>query len=159
MIRVEGITKTFGKNDVLNGITLEIKKGEIFTLIGPSGSGKTTVLRILDLLDTPTSGIYLFDGTDMQDPETDALAFRRRMAMVFQKPAVLNTTVEENVAFGLKFRKVNPAAIAGKVAAALGLVGLSHLAGQEGRHPLGGRDPACGDCPGHGDGSRSAADG
>ena len=130
MIRIEGITKTFGKNDVLKGITLEIKKGEIFTLIGPSGSGKTTVLRILDLLDKPTSGTYLFDGTDMQAPDTDVLAFRRRMAMVFQKPAVLNTTVEENVAFGLKFRKVNPTAIAGKVAAALGLVGLSHLPGR-----------------------------
>ena len=130
MIRIEDITKTFGKNDVLKGITLEIKKGEIFTLIGPSGSGKTTVLRILDLLDKPTSGTYLFDDTDTQAPGTDVLAFRRRMAMVFQKPAVLNTTVEENVAFGLKFRNANPSEITGKVAAALGLVGLSHLAGR-----------------------------
>ena len=82
------------------------RPGEIFTLIGPSGSGKTSLIRLIDLLDTPTAGKIFFDGTDTATHEKDRLAIRRRMAMVFQKPAVLNTTVANNVAFGLKFRGV-----------------------------------------------------
>jgi len=127
MIRLEAITKKFGTTSVVKGVDLEIHDGEIFTLIGPSGSGKTTVLRILDLLDTPTTGRYFFDGADTQAHGADTLALRRRMAMVFQKPAVLNTTVAENVAFGLKFRGVASARIRERVAAALDLVGLAHL--------------------------------
>ncbi len=130
MIRLHGITKKFGKTEVLREIDLEIKDGEIFTLIGPSGSGKTTILRIIDLLEKPTSGKYLFDGADTQGPDADELAIRRRIAMVFQKPAVLNTTVDENIAFGLKFRKTNSADITRQVASALKLVGLSHLSGR-----------------------------
>ncbi len=130
MIRLRGITKKFGKTDVLKGIDLEIKDGEIFTLIGPSGSGKTTILRIIDLLEKPTSGTYFFDGADTQEPGVDELAFRRRIAMVFQKPAVLNTTVDENIAFGLKFRHTGTAEIAKQVPSALELVGLSHLSGR-----------------------------
>jgi len=130
MIRMEGITKKFGETEVIRGMDLEIKNGEVFTLIGPSGSGKTTILRIIDLLEKPTSGRYLFDGMDTQAPGADEISIRRRMAMVFQKPAVLNTTVDENVAFGLKFRKTDSAEIARRVAAALDLVGLSHLTGR-----------------------------
>ncbi|MFA5236831.1 MAG: ABC transporter ATP-binding protein [Methanoregula sp.] len=128
MIRLARITKSFGKSEVLHGIDLKIRPGEIFTLIGPSGSGKSTLLRILDLLDAPSDGTYHFDGTDTQDPAADPLILRRRMAMVFQKPAVLNTSVEENVAFGLKFRGVDPKVIHERVSAALDQVGLLHLA-------------------------------
>lgn len=127
MIQITGVTKTFGPTGVLKGIDLTIKRGEIFTLIGPSGSGKTTVLRILDLLETPTDGQYFFDGIDTRAPDADTLQIRRRMAMVFQKPAVLNTTVEKNIAFGLKFRQTPEAEITRRVASALELVGLSHL--------------------------------
>ncbi|MDD1694914.1 MAG: ATP-binding cassette domain-containing protein, partial [Methanoregula sp.] len=103
---------------------LKIKKGEIFTLIGPSGSGKTTLLRVLDLLDLQSDGRLVFDGTDTHAPETVRLAIRRRMSMVFQKPAVLNTTVAENVAFGLKFRGVPRRESQRKVLSALELVDL-----------------------------------
>jgi len=128
MIKLTGITKTFGKTEVIRGIDLEIRRGEIFTLIGPSGCGKTTLLRLLDLLETPTGGTYHFEDIDTQDPSTDLLALRRRMAMVFQKPAVLNTSVQENVAFGLKFRGVDPDVIPDRVREALERVGLFHLA-------------------------------
>ncbi|MDO9550278.1 MAG: phosphate ABC transporter ATP-binding protein, partial [Methanoregula sp.] len=124
MIRISGLTRKAGERKILEDINLEIQRGEIFTLIGPSGSGKTTLLRLVDLLDRPTSGKILFDGKDTNDTEQVRLAIRRRMGMVFQKSAVLNTTVAENVAFGLKFRGTDPAQIAPRVTAALELVGL-----------------------------------
>jgi len=128
MIRIEHLTKAFGSKESLKEISLEIRKGEIFTLIGPSGSGKTTLIRLIDLLDTPTSGKIIFGGTDTSASESTRLLIRRRMGMVFQKPAVLNATVAKNVAFGLKFRGVSQQEIKRKVPEALDLVGLSHLA-------------------------------
>ncbi|NMB79037.1 MAG: ABC transporter ATP-binding protein [Methanomicrobiales archaeon] len=125
MIRIDRITRSFGTSETLHDITLEIRKGEIFTFIGPSGSGKTTLIRLIDLLDVPTTGRIFFDGQDTKTTEAGRLAIRRRMGMVFQKPAVLNTTVAENVAFGLKFRGVEKRTIPEKVRSALELVGLS----------------------------------
>jgi tungstate transport system ATP-binding protein len=131
MIRIEGLTRAFGAKCALRNVTLEIHNGEIFTLIGPSGSGKSTLIRLIDLLDIPTSGIIFFDGTDTAGSEKDRLAIRRRMSMVFQKPAVLNTTVAENVAFGLKFRGVPVKEAEEKVKFALNLVGLADLYGRK----------------------------
>ncbi|HEX3001496.1 MAG TPA: ABC transporter ATP-binding protein [Methanoregula sp.] len=127
MIRIERLTKAAGQREILTDISLAIRKKEIFTLIGPSGSGKTTLIRLIDLLDTPTSGRIFFDGADTAGPGNDRLALRRRMGMVFQNPAVLNTTVAENVAFGLKFRGVPDADTRDRVEKALDLVGLSDL--------------------------------
>ncbi len=124
MIRIERMSKTFGNKETIRNISLEIRKGEIFTLIGPSGCGKTTIIRLIDLLDTPTSGKIFFDGEDTTAPHADMIAIRRRMGLVFQKPAVLNTTVEKNVGFGLKFRGVPAAEIKKRVLEALDLVGL-----------------------------------
>ncbi|MFA5254427.1 MAG: ATP-binding cassette domain-containing protein, partial [Methanoregula sp.] len=104
---------------------LTVKKGEIFTLIGPSGSGKTTLIRLIDLLDRPSSGRLVFDGTDTNAAESVRIALRRRMGMVFQKPVVLNTTVSENVAFGLKFRGQYSRDSTKTINEALDLVGLS----------------------------------
>lgn len=130
MIRIEQLSRIYGNRNVLEGISLEIRNGEIFTLIGPSGSGKTTLLRLIDLLDVPTSGRIVIDGSDAPGTEKQRLALRRRMGMVFQKPAVLNTTVAENIAFGLKFRGVSIDVQREKIAGALDLVGLSGLAGR-----------------------------
>lgn len=127
MIRIERLTKAVGQQEILTGISLAIRKGEIFTLIGPSGSGKTTLIRLIDLLDSPSSGEIFFDGAASAGSEQDRLAIRRRMSMVFQKPAVLNTTVAENVAFGLKFRGVTAKDAEEKVKTALTLVGLTDL--------------------------------
>ena len=124
MIRISGLSRQVGEQKILNDINLELRAGEIFTLIGPSGSGKTTLLRLIDLLERPTSGVIAFDGKDTAGPEQSRLAIRRRMSMVFQKPVVLNTTVAENVAFGLKFRGTDPNQIAPRVTAALELVEL-----------------------------------
>ncbi|MFA4826541.1 MAG: ABC transporter ATP-binding protein [Methanoregula sp.] len=124
MIRISGLARQAGERNILEDINLEIRRGEIFTLIGPSGSGKTTLLRLIDLLDLPTAGTIFFDGQDTAGTEQVRLAIRRRMSMVFQKPAVLNTTVAENVAFGLKFRGADPAQVPDRVRSALELVGL-----------------------------------
>lgn len=127
MIRIERLTKKFGSAETIKETDLKIRAGEIFTFIGPSGSGKTTLIRLIDLLDWPTSGTIYFDNIDTDGTEQVRLAIRRRMGMVFQKPAVLNTTVAKNVAFGLKFRRVPEAEAQKKVRAALELVGLPHF--------------------------------
>lgn len=128
MIRIEGLTKTFGSAEIIKRTNLDIRAGEIFTFIGPSGSGKTTLIRLIDLLEWPTSGRIFFDGIDTGGTEQVRLSIRRRMGMVFQKPAVLNTTVAKNVAFGLKFRGIPEAEAQQKVQGALELVGLPHCA-------------------------------
>jgi tungstate transport system ATP-binding protein len=128
MIRIEGLTRRAGGKTILDSIDLEIHRGEIFTFIGPSGSGKTTLLRLIDLLDLPTTGTIIFDSTDTAASNAVRLSIRRRMAMVFQKPAVLNTTVSGNVAFGLKFRGIAKSEIDTRVPEALDIVGLLHLA-------------------------------
>jgi len=128
VIRLEGISRRAGSKTILESVNLEIQRGEIFAFIGPSGSGKTTVLRLIDLLDTPTTGTIIVDGTNTTASNAVRLSLRRRMAMVFQKPAVLNTTVSGNVAFGLKFRRVEKSEIESRVHEALDIVELLHLA-------------------------------
>ena len=71
MIKLTGLSKAYDGNQVLNGIDLEVKKGDIVVIIGPSGTGKSTLLRCLNLLETPTSGTITFEGTEITDPKTD----------------------------------------------------------------------------------------
>ena len=84
MIEIKNLTKKFGSLTVLNGISEKIEKGEKIVIIGPSGGGKSTFLRCLNLLETPTSGSILFEGTDITDKRTDINKIRRKMSMVFQ---------------------------------------------------------------------------
>jgi tungstate transport system ATP-binding protein len=130
IIEIRSLVRRHGTRNVLDGVDLEIGSGEILTLIGPSGSGKTTLLRLIDLLDTPTSGTIIFDGIDTASQDQVRLGIRRRMAMVFQKPAVLATTVEENVAAGLRYRGVGSPVIKKRVRDALVQVGLEGFAGR-----------------------------
>lgn len=85
MISVKGLTKSFGELQVLKGIDQHIAPGEKVVVIGPSGSGKSTFLRCLNLLEQPTGGQILFEGTDITDPKCDINLIRRRMGMVFQQ--------------------------------------------------------------------------
>ncbi|MBO5288882.1 MAG: amino acid ABC transporter ATP-binding protein [Spirochaetales bacterium] len=84
MIEVNNLVKQFGKHLVLNDITEKISKGEKVVIIGPSGSGKSTFLRCLNLLEVPTSGHILFEGTDITDKTVNIDVLRRKMGMVFQ---------------------------------------------------------------------------
>ena len=98
MIHVDDLRKSFGGNNVLNGITQDIKKGEKVVIIGPSGSGKSTFLRCLNLLEVPTSGKIIFEGIDLTAKDTDINLIRRKMGMVFQHFNLFpNMTVRRNI--------------------------------------------------------------
>lgn len=85
LIKVENLKKYFGKDiKALDGVTVDIKKGEVVVVIGPSGSGKSTLLRCLNLLDTPTEGKILFEGINLTDPNVNINVHRQKMGMVFQ---------------------------------------------------------------------------
>ncbi len=86
IIRTEDLCKFYGdKIHALDGVTAEIKKGEVVVVIGPSGSGKSTFLRSLNLLEYPTSGKILFEDVDITDPKTNINIHRQKMGMVFQQ--------------------------------------------------------------------------
>ncbi|MDD5420461.1 MAG: phosphate ABC transporter ATP-binding protein, partial [Methanomicrobiaceae archaeon] len=125
MLEIQNVTKQFGETPVLRGVSASIAKGEIFAVIGPSGVGKSTLLRLINLLDTPTGGRILLDGVDIHADRRRTLEFRRRMGMVFQKPAAFNATVYENIALGLRFRGESGRRVREKVAEGLDLVGLT----------------------------------
>jgi len=84
MITVEHLSKKFGDLVVLKDITVEIRKGEVLSIIGPSGTGKSTFLRCLNLLDHPSGGSITINGVDILDAETDVPKIRQMMNMVFQ---------------------------------------------------------------------------
>ncbi|MGQ4385356.1 amino acid ABC transporter ATP-binding protein [Streptomyces sp. SAS_270] len=84
-IRVKDLHKSFGDNEVLRGIDLEVGQGEVVCVIGPSGSGKSTLLRCVNLLEEPTKGQVFVGGTELTDPDVDIDAVRRRIGMVFQQ--------------------------------------------------------------------------
>ena len=83
-IKVENLHKSFGQLQVLQGISVEMKKGEVVAIIGPSGSGKSTFLRCLNLLEVPTSGRIYIDGLEITAPRTDVRKIRQNIGMVFQ---------------------------------------------------------------------------
>ncbi|MEC5316306.1 amino acid ABC transporter ATP-binding protein [Enterococcus casseliflavus] len=113
MLDIQELHKTFGSNQVLKGITTTIEQGEVVVVIGPSGSGKSTFLRCLNLLEVPTSGKIIFEGTDITDPKNDLYKMREKMGMVFQNFNLFpNMTVLENITLSpTKVKKVaKPAA-------------------------------------------------
>ena len=87
IISVRQLEKHFndGQLKALNGVTTDIRRGEVVVVIGPSGSGKSTFLRCLNLLETPTAGTIQFEGTDITDPKVNINHYRQKMGMVFQQ--------------------------------------------------------------------------
>ena len=124
-LEVRSLSKSIGTAEILRGVNLTVERGEILGLIGPTGSGKTTLLRLINLLDEPSAGCILFSGKKVSGrPEKEALAVRRKMAMVFQKPIMFKASVEENVSYGLRMRGQQGKDDA-RVEEALTMVGLS----------------------------------
>ena len=85
ILEVKDLHKSFGEQEVLKGISTEVNRGDVIAIIGPSGCGKSTFLRSLNLLETPTSGQILFEGTDLTDKSTDINVTRQKIGMVFQQ--------------------------------------------------------------------------
>ena len=84
LIKVEDLHKIFGELHAINGVSEEIKKGEVVVIVGPSGSGKSTFLRSLNLLEEPDRGHVYFEGVDITDKKVDINKHRQKMGMVFQ---------------------------------------------------------------------------
>lgn len=105
MIKLTGLSKAYHGNQVLNSIDLEVKKGEIVVIIGPSGTGKSTLLRCLNLLETPDAGTLAIDDLELnlaKASEQQAIELRKRASFVFQNYALFaNKTALDNIAEGL----------------------------------------------------------
>jgi len=132
MIVTRNLCKSFGINRVLQGISLNIEKGEKVVIVGPSGSGKSTFLRCLNLLEQPTSGELLFDGTSLLDQNVDINALRCKMGMVFQQFNLFpHMTVLENLTCApMMLKKIPKAEAEAKAMELLERVGLADRAGE-----------------------------
>ena len=98
LIEVKNLRKTYDDHEVLKGISTTISQGEVIAIIGPSGCGKSTFLRSLNLLEEPTDGTILFEGTDITDKKVNINKVREKIGMVFQQFNLFpNMTVNENI--------------------------------------------------------------
>lgn len=130
-----------GRNFVLDIPFLTISQAEILSLIGPNGCGKTTLLMVLAGLLRPSSGQILFKGQPVYS-SIHPSGYRRHIAVVFQESLLLNTTVWENVAMGLRFRGVPKKLIAAKVEENLDRFHITHLGPRQAKSLSGGGSPA-----------------
>lgn len=123
LVDAKGVSLSYSGRTVLRGVDLQVRAGELVSILGPSGSGKSTLLRILAGMLKPTSGQVFVDGTPLDGPRPD-------VALAFQDPCLLPwLSVERNVGFGLGFSRQSPLTRAerrGRVSAALDEVGLGH---------------------------------
>lgn len=126
LIKVNDLHKSFGKHEVLKGISTAIKKGDVVAIIGPSGCGKSTFLRSLNLLESTTDGQILFEGTDITDDSVDINTIREKIGMVFQQFNLFeNMTVLENIMLApVKRKKMTKEEAANKARELLKRIGL-----------------------------------
>ncbi|MGB9860079.1 MAG: ATP-binding cassette domain-containing protein [Moorellaceae bacterium] len=126
-LRAEGIKVLRGDRQILAVEKLDIKEGEIWGLIGPNGAGKSTLLHVLALLEKPAEGDLYFGRERVNWRRREILKLRRQLAVVFQEPLLLNATVYQNVALGLRFRGLKRAEIDERVDRWLKLLNIRHL--------------------------------
>lgn len=141
ILETRNLKKSFGKLEVLKGLSTEIRRGEVVSIIGPSGGGKSTFLRCLNLLETPDSGQVLFKGQDITDKKLNISQYRQSIGMVFQHFNVFpNLTVLENVTLAPVLEKKVPKDQAKEEAMALlRRVGLGDKANEYPRKLSGGQ--------------------
>ncbi len=129
LIEAEGITKRYGDRTVLDIERLSLGQGTILAVLGPSGAGKSVLMRILNLLEPPTTGQIRFKGDEVLGLKGNPrVEVAREMAMVFQDPLLFSTTVFKNVRYGLKVRGLDGQEAERKVMRALELVGMKEFA-------------------------------
>jgi tungstate transport system ATP-binding protein len=132
---VRNVSVTRGARRTLDVPALDIIENEVLAIVGPNGAGKSTLLQVLGLLERPSAGEVLFDGTVLRD---GLLAYRRRMAVVFQDALLLDTTVEANVRSGLALRGVAPGEQKRRTAEWLERFGIAQLSARSSRYLSGG---------------------
>lgn len=141
ILRTEGLCKSFGKLEVLRGISTTVHKGEVVSVIGPSGGGKSTFLRCINRLETPDSGAVYYKGQDIGAKGVDISEYRRKIGMVFQNFNVFpNMTVLDNITLAPVLEKKIPRDEArGRAMALLAKVGLTEKADEFPRKLSGGQ--------------------
>ncbi|MEN2768673.1 ABC transporter ATP-binding protein [Ornithinibacillus xuwenensis] len=136
MVQLEHVTKEFDDTNVVDDLNLDIKAGEFLTLLGPSGCGKTTTLRMIAGFEKPTSGKILLNGNQVDDTEP----YKREVNTVFQSYSLFpHMNVFDNVAFGLKMKKVNKEEMKERVIQALKLVQLEEYGNRKPKQLSGGQ--------------------
>ena len=126
ILEVKDLHKSYGNHEVLKGISTTIEKGDVVALIGPSGCGKSTFLRSLNLLELPTKGHVVFEGTDLTDKSVDINLVRQKIGMVFQQFNLFpNMTVKENIMLApVKLGKMTKEEASKRAEELLGRIGL-----------------------------------
>lgn len=132
IIEIKDLLILKGREPLLNIPHFRIQAGEVLGIMGPSGSGKSTLIKTLGLLSPPTQGSLVFFGEEINYKPSQMLSLRRKMALVFQEPLLLDASVWDNVALGLKLRKIPRQLIREKVEEYLALFNIGSLAK---RHP------------------------
>lgn len=127
-IKAAGVKVLRGDRQILAVEKLDIKEGDIWGIIGPNGAGKSTLLHVLALLEKPAQGDLYFGRERVNWGRREILKLRRQLAVVFQEPLLLNATVYQNVALGLRFRGLTRAEIDERVERWLKLLNIRHLA-------------------------------
>lgn len=130
ILEVKNLHKTYEKQEVLKGISTTIKKGDVVAIIGPSGCGKSTFLRSLNLLEIPTEGQILFEGTDLTDQKVDINQVREKIGMVFQQFNLFpNMTIRQNIMLApVKLKLMTQEEAAKKAEELLARIGLADKA-------------------------------
>jgi tungstate transport system ATP-binding protein len=137
-LTILNLTKRYEKKEVLTIKEFAVCKGCITGIIGPSGAGKSTLLRILNMLEPATSGEVYYFGENFPSLNTEKLALQRRMTMVFQEPTLLDMSVYDNIAFGLRARRIDKKEIDMRVLSVLKTIGMVDLSRQKAKTLSGG---------------------
>ncbi len=130
ILEVKNLHKTYEKQEVLKGISTTVKKGDVIAVIGPSGCGKSTFLRSLNLLEIPTKGQILFEGTELTDKKVDINHVREKIGMVFQQFNLFpNMTIRQNIMLApVKLKLMTQEEAAKKAEELLARIGLADKA-------------------------------
>ncbi len=136
LLTLRDILVRHGPSTILEFSSLSVRAGEILAVMGPNGAGKSTLLRLMGLLQEPTQGKIYFHDREVNP--SDGLAIRRRMASVFQEPLLLNASVYDNAALGLRLRGLDGRAIEQRIRPWLERLGIEHLANRQARTLSGG---------------------
>jgi tungstate transport system ATP-binding protein len=125
LLRTEDLTREYETKTAVSDVSMSVNVGDIVGIMGPSGSGKSTLFRLINLLERPTKGRIFFDGEEISYSRPDVYLIRRKMALVLQKPAAMNRSVFNNVAYGLELRQLEKEEIQKRVDDYLERLGLT----------------------------------